>query len=98
MLEFNTSKNSKNNFHIALGAELEYRIRSVLKQKYDLNDQHYKLKKRDAFNLSPFLYTATARIGYNNFSVFANYALNELFQKDKGPQEYPFIAGVNFSF
>ncbi len=98
MLEFNTSKNSKNNFHIAVGAELEYRIHSVLKQKYDLNDQHYKLKQRDAFNLAPFLYTATARIGYNNITVFATYALNGLFQEEKGPQEYPFIAGVNFSF
>ncbi len=98
MLEINTSKNSKNNFHIAAGALFEYRIHSVLKQKYDLNDKHYKIKQRDDFNLAPFLYTATARIGYNNVTLFANYSMNRLFKKDKAPQEYPFTAGINFNF
>lgn len=98
MLEFNTSNNPKNNLHIAAGAEFEYRIHSVLKQKYELNDQHNKIKQRDDFNLAPFLYTATARIGYNNVTVFANYGLNRLFKKDKGPQVYPFTAGINFNF
>jgi len=98
ILEINTSKNPKNNFHIAAGALFEYRIHSVLKQKYDLNDKHYKIKQRDDFNLDPFLYSATARIGYNNVTLFANYSLNRLFKKDKAPQEYPFTAGVNFTF
>lgn len=98
MLEFNTGKNSRHNFHIAAGAQFEYRIHSVLKQKYDLNDKHNKVKQRDDFNLEPFLYTATARIGYNNITLFANYGLNRLFKKDKGPQVYPFTAGVNFNF
>ncbi len=98
LLEFNTGKNSNNHFHIAVGAQIEYRIHSVLKQKYDLNDKHYKIKQRDDFNLEPFLYTATARIGYNNVTIFANYGMNRLFKKDKGPQVYPFTAGVNFGF
>lgn len=98
MLEINTSKNSAHNFHISAGAEFEYRIHSVLKQKYDLNDKHYKIKQRDDFNLAPFLYIATVRIGYNNVTLFANYGLNRLFKKDKGPQVYPFTAGLNFNF
>ena len=98
MLEFNSGKKSNHNFHIAVGAQFEYRIHSVLKQKYDLNDKHNKIKQRDDFNLEPFLYTATARIGYNNVTLFANYGLNRLFKKDKGPQVYPFTAGVNFNF
>jgi len=96
MLEFNTGRNSLRNFHISAGAEFEYRIHSVLKQKYDMDDKHYKIKQRDAFNLAPFLYTATARIGYNNITLFANYSFNAIFKKDKGPQAYPFIAGINF--
>ena len=98
MLEFNTSKKANHNFHVAFGAQFEYRIHSVLKQKYDLNDKHNKIKQRDDFNLEPFLYTATAHIGYNNVTLFANYGLNRLFKKDKGPQVYPFTAGVNFNF
>ena len=98
MLEFNMGKKSDNNFHVSVGGEFEYRIHSVSKQKYDLNDKHYKMKQRDDYNLAPFLYSATARIGYNNVTVFANYSLNRLFKKDQGPQVYPFTAGVNFNF
>lgn len=96
MIEFNTSKNSENNLHIAVGGEFEYRIHSVQKQKYEVNDHQNKIKQRDDFNLAPFVYNATARVGYNNITVFANYGLSRLFQKDKGPQVYPFTIGVNF--
>ena len=98
MLEFNTGKNSNNNFHISAGAVFEYRIHSVLKQKFDLNDKRNKVKQRDDFNLAPFLYTATVRVGYNNVTLFANYSMNRLFKKDKAPQEYPFTAGINLNF
>lgn len=98
MLEFNTGKNHDHNFHFAAGAEFEYRIHSVLKQKFDVDDKHYKTKERDDFNLAPFLFNATARVGYNGVTLFANYGLTELFRKDKGPQVYPFTAGINFSF
>ncbi len=97
MLEINTSKNPHNNFHIAGGIEFAYRIHSVTKQLYNLDDHHYKIKQRDDFNLEPFRYSAIVRVGYNHVSVFANYGLNRLFQKDKGPQEYPFSVGVTIS-
>lgn len=98
MLDFNLGKNSNRNFHISVGALFEYRIHSVLKQKYDMNDELYKIKLRDDFNLAPILYNATARIGYNNVTVFANYSLNGLFNQDKGPLVYPVTAGINISF
>ena len=94
MLEFNTSKNPNKNLHIAVGAEFAYRIHAVTKQKYEANDKHYKIRQRDDFNLEPFRYSAVARIGYNNVTIFANYGLNRLFKKDKGPQVYPFTIGV----
>jgi len=97
MLEINTGKNPKNNFHFAGGMEFAYRIHSVTKQKYDVGDKHYKNKTRDDYNLEPFRYSLVARIGYNNITIFANYGLNRLFQKDKGPQLYPFTVGVSFN-
>jgi len=98
MLEFNTSKNPEKNFHIGVGGEFAYRIYSVAKQKYDVGDVHHKSKQRDDFNLEPFRYGAMVRVGYNNVTVYANYGLNRLFQKNKGPQVYPFSLGVCFSF
>jgi len=97
MLEFNTSKNPNKNLHIAVGAEFAYRIHAVTKQKYDANDKHIKIRQRDDFNLEPFRYSAVARIGYNDVTIFANYGLNRLFKKDKGPQVYPFTIGVTVS-
>jgi len=98
MLVFNTSKNPSKNFHISTGVEVAYRIHAVQKQKYDIGDTHFKSKRRDDFNLEQLRYSAVARIGYNRVSFFATYGLNRLFQKNKGPQVYPFTAGVALAF
>ncbi len=97
MLEINTGKNPKKNFHIAAGLEFAYRIHSVAKQKYDIGDTHFNTKERDDFNLGPFRYSVMARIGYNKLTVFASYDLNRLFQEGKGPQVYPFTVGVTIT-
>lgn len=94
MLEINTSKNANKNFHIAAGMEFAYRIHSVTKQRFDLDDKHYRIKQRDDFNLEPFSYGLAARIGYNNVTVYANYSLSRLFKKNAGPQVYPVTVGV----
>ncbi|MDF2437318.1 MAG: hypothetical protein K0Q95_1694 [Bacteroidota bacterium] len=94
LLEFNTSKNPNKNFHIAVGAEFAYRIHAVTKQRFDLNDKHYRIKQRDDFNLEPFNTSLVARVGYNKVTVYASYGLNRLFKKDEGPQVYPVGLGI----
>lgn len=94
MIEINTSKNPKKNFHIAGGVEFAYRIHSVTKQRYDADDKHYRIKQRDDFNLEPFSMSAMARVGYNNVTVYASYGLSRLFKKDQGPQVYPVSLGI----
>jgi hypothetical protein len=94
MLEINTSKDPHKNFHLAGGIEFAYRIHAVTKQKYDINDKHYKIKQRDDFNLEPFNMNLIARIGYNNVTVYASYGLSRLFKKDQGPQVYPVGLGI----
>jgi len=44
--------------------------------------------------LQPFKFDATARIGWNFLNFWANYSLNTLFRKGKGPELYPWSAGI----
>ncbi len=74
------------------------RIGAHTKVVYD-NDGKKKDKNRDDFNLSTFRYGFTARIGYRGLKLFANYYPVALFEKDKGPEVYPFAVGlVLFNF
>jgi hypothetical protein len=44
--------------------------------------------------LQPFKFDATARIGWNFLNFWADYSLNTLFRKGKGPELYPWSAGI----
>jgi hypothetical protein len=94
LLQFNTFPKHSKSFHIAVGGQLGIRMGSRSKQVYDVDGS----KKRDIYksnyNLNPFQYGLTARMGYGNFNVFANYNLSELFKKNKGPEVYPFQIGL----
>ena len=58
-----------------------------------------KDKNRNDFNLATFRYGFTARVGYRGLKLFANYYPVSLFEKDKGPEVYPFTVGlVLFNF
>jgi hypothetical protein len=57
------------------------------------------VKQRSDYHLSDIKYSSTVRVGYGDyFTVFANYGLSQLFEKDKGPQVYPLTAGVSINF
>lgn len=94
LLEFNTSNNPKKSFHIAAGIVGGYRIGSKTKQIYEISGKDYKSKIKDDYNLNPFKYSATARIGYGKLNLFATYGLSELFNDKKGPALYPFTLGI----
>jgi hypothetical protein len=100
LIEFNTNnKDDARSFHFAGGVTLGYNVfRNRLKQEYNLDGQDHERKLKDDFNINPFRYSLTARVGYGNCSLFANYALNTLFKEGKGPSVYPFSAGVSLSF
>jgi hypothetical protein len=34
------------------------------------------------------------RVGYGKFNVYAEYGLSEMFRNGRGPELYPFSAGV----
>jgi len=94
MIAFNTSKDKKKAFHLATGVVVGWRIGSRLKQKYTISGEDYKPKVISDFNMNPFRYSAIARVGYGKFNLYATYALNTLFEENKGPEVYPFAMGV----
>jgi hypothetical protein len=59
-----------------------------------------KVKSNDDFNLNLLRYGATARIGYENFNVYATYYFSPLFETNMGPggiDLYPFEIGIAFT-
>jgi len=74
------------------------KLGSHTKVVYKESGNRQKDKVRDDFNLSPFRYGFTTRIGYNDFKLYATYYAVPLFEKDKGPELFPVAAGVSLSF
>jgi hypothetical protein len=96
MFDFNTSGNANRSVHIAVGVLGGLKIGSRTRQKYiDFNGETVKLTKSNDYNLDPFRYSLSARIGYGAFTVYANYSLSEFFKSGRGPQLYPVTAGIN---
>lgn len=85
-------------FHVSLGAEAGIKLGSHTKVVYEENNQKIKDKVRDDFNTNLFRYGLIAKVGYDDISVFANYSLQPLFEENKGPELYPFMIGLAFSF
>lgn len=90
-------KDAEKSFHMSVGAIVNYRIDSRLKQKYVLNDQKLKDVSRGHYQLNPFMVDASVRFGVGDFTAFANYSLTAMFEKNKGPQFTPFSAGISLS-
>lgn len=94
LLEFNTSRNEDNNFHITAGIIGGWNMNTIVKQKWEKGNEDGQLRRRNDFNVNPFTLDATARIGYKNFTLFATYGLTPLFKKNKGPEVYPMTVGL----
>jgi hypothetical protein len=63
-------------------------------------DDHGKQKDKvwNEFYLNPFRASLMAKFGYHDWGIYATYSLTQMFQDGKGPELYPFAAGVTFNF
>ncbi|MCU0432840.1 MAG: PorT family protein [Bacteroidia bacterium] len=97
MLEFNTNTNNQHrSFHVAAGGLFSYNVfENRLKQEYELDGQTQERKIKDDFNINPFRYGLTARIGYGEYTLFANYMLSEVFRGNAGPSLNQYTIGVH---
>lgn len=98
LLQFNTSKSEDKNFHIAVGVIGGVRINSKTIQKFDVIGKEARNKEKGIYNLNPFQASATARIGYNDIGIFANYNLLPLFEKGAAEEVYPLTMGLSLHF
>ncbi|MBC7862820.1 MAG: DUF2807 domain-containing protein [Bacteroidia bacterium] len=92
--DINTSKNPDKTFHIGAGAIFGYKMGSRTKQFYDNDGYEHSIYKKDDYNLNPFKVQAMLQVGYGRFTVYGNYTLTSLFEKNKGPELYPFALGI----
>jgi hypothetical protein len=67
----------------------QYEVMFTAVSPNDPKEHHYG----DWF-LQPFKFEATARIGWNFLNFWANYSLNTMFREGKGPELYPWSAGI----
>lgn len=94
LLEFNTSSNPKKAFHLAFGVVGGYKLGSRTRQILEQNANDIKIIRKDDYNINPFRANAHVSLGYRKFTIYADYALNPLFEKGKGPELYPFTVGA----
>ena len=98
LFNINTSKDPDRNFHIAFGLIGGVRIGSKVKYKYDVFGGESTDKEKGRYNLNAFSVAATARMGYRNFGIFANYSALPLFEKGKSEMAFPLTFGASFHF
>ena len=100
LLELNTnSENPDKSFHIAGGIEFAYKIGSKTKQVYEINGYEVRSKFKDDYHLADIKYSSVVRVGYGDyFTLFANYGLSQLFEKNKGTEVFPLTTGISITF
>jgi len=94
ILEFNTSDDNQKCVHLGVGAVGGLRLGSITKNRYEMDNREHKDRVKSDYNLSDWKLDLTARVGYRNFTVFANYGLLSLFDKNEGPEVYTMSAGI----
>lgn len=83
-------------FRIAGGMIVGTRIGTHTKYVFDNDGIKDKMKTRNDFNIQPFRFDVTGRIGWGNLDLFATYSLNTLFRENRGPALHPFSVGIQF--
>jgi hypothetical protein len=94
LLEFNTSNNPEKTFHMAFGVIGEFLLGGKSKQILNQGKDRTTKIRKDNYNMNPFIAKAHVNLGYRNWTFYGEYNLTQLFQSGKGPELYPFSAGI----
>ncbi len=94
LLDITTHKDPDKAFQLSFGVIGGYKIGSKMKLKYEVDNNKNKDKSRGHYNVNPFKLSATVRLTYKEITAFANYGLTTVFEKNRGPEVYPFSVGL----
>lgn len=95
MLNIQTNPDNQNrNFHLSVGGYAGLLLSGRTKRK---GDEIGKIKQQDDYNLNPFRYGVTGRIGYRNMELYCNYNLTSMFDEDQGPEIIPVTFGISLT-
>jgi hypothetical protein len=87
-IRFSTNPNDPaRSFKVSAGFKAGVLIDSFTKLKLNEDGESKKFKNKQDFNLNPFRYGATLRIGAGNFGVFGYYSLTPIFRDKEGPNQ-----------
>jgi len=98
LLEFQIPTSRRGRIYIQGGVFGSAKMWSSTKIKYKEAGNKSKEKTKGDYNLSPFRWGFTARAGYKNFGLYANYSMTSLFKSGMGPELYPFSVGLDFTW
>jgi len=87
-------KNYGNRIYLAGGVVASKRLNTHTKVKYRENGKKEKLKVPDDFYMHDIRFSGMLRLGYRWINLYASYDFQPLFQKDRGPELYPFSFGL----
>lgn len=86
-LRFHVNKdNFKKTAKISIGGKVGVLMSSHTKIKYEFLGEKQKLKTKDNYNLNRFRYGLQASVGVAGIAAYFYYGLNDLFEKDEGPE------------
>jgi hypothetical protein len=98
LLEFQIPTSRRGRIYISGGVMGTAKLWSNTKTKYKVAGDKSKEKTKSDYNLSPFRWGFTARAGYKNFGLYANYYMTTLFKPTTGPELHPFSVGLAFTW
>lgn len=94
LLEFNSSNKTSKCFHLAAGVIGQYQILSRTRQLLENEAYEYDIQRKDPYNSNPFMLKAHVNLGYHRWTFYGEYSLTPFFQKNKGPELFPFAVGL----
>ncbi len=89
-LEWQKRINGRKPLFVSAGAEVE--VRYAVRSKVNIDDKTTTVA-RD-LNTHPVGINFLAQAGYSNIGFYARYSTYSLFEKNKGPEMYPFAMGI----
>ena len=79
VLDNGNKRFTDHDFKVGLGGFVGFNLLNTQKLKFDDGRRDEKLKQRDDFNTNNLLYGLSAYVGWDTFSIFAQYNLNPIF-------------------